>query len=74
MIRDKATKSVQGIEFTDISRGTLLKIMAAFEEYFHSQLMRKKKKMKPVFDATFINNMHTYPFVYPQFYDVRRTD
>lgn len=59
----KKAKLTEGVEFKDISRATLLKLLAGFEE----KLIYKARAMKtkPVFTAQFANNQHTFPFIYP---------
>lgn len=57
-------KLEDGIEFSGVSRSTLLKILTALEQNIHSQLRSKKKKA--VFTAQFANNKYTRDFVYPK--------
>ncbi|XP_045493583.1 uncharacterized protein LOC123692829 [Colias croceus] len=59
-------RHVDGVEFDSISRGTLLQILSAFDENIKSRMGGKKI---PLFKAEFANNKHTYPFIYPHFFN-----
>ncbi|XP_049866495.1 uncharacterized protein LOC126367126 [Pectinophora gossypiella] len=52
-----------GVELTGISRGTLLKVLSAFEEDINVRL--KYRPVKPLFQAQFLNIRHSKPHIYP---------
>lgn len=62
-IGKKSVRQGDGIEFDSISRGTLLQILAAFEENIQN---RMGKEARPIFTADFVNNRYTRPFIYPK--------
>ncbi|KPJ01581.1 hypothetical protein RR46_08618 [Papilio xuthus] len=64
MFTDKnPVKQTDGIEFSNISRSTLLQILSAIEEETRSN--PPAAKQTPVFTAQFANNKYTRPFIYP---------
>ncbi|CAH2075526.1 unnamed protein product, partial [Iphiclides podalirius] len=58
----KVIKQAAGIEFSNISRSTLLQILSAIEEEMH--LRELMKKSIPMITAQFANNKYTRPFIY----------
>ncbi|XP_063379535.1 uncharacterized protein LOC134666319 [Cydia fagiglandana] len=54
-----------GIEFGEISRGSLLKIMAEFAQNVEQRLRPRMQSAR--FDAHFANNKYTRPYIYPKF-------
>ncbi|XP_047986633.1 uncharacterized protein LOC125226641 [Leguminivora glycinivorella] len=54
-----------GIEFGEISRGSLLKIMAEFAQNVEQRLRPRQQGVR--FDAHFANNKYTRPYIYPRF-------
>ncbi|KAJ8731795.1 hypothetical protein PYW08_014525 [Mythimna loreyi] len=63
----KKNKLTDGMEFDKISRSSLLKILAAFEDNLHKKL--KRKNLKPVFTARFANNRFTKRYIYPNVFE-----
>ncbi|XP_073952026.1 uncharacterized protein [Choristoneura fumiferana] len=59
----KKPQIVEGMEFDKISRSTLLKMLATFEESVNTRLA--PYKLRPQFVAQFANNKYTRPFIYP---------
>ncbi|CAH1644526.1 unnamed protein product [Spodoptera littoralis] len=62
----KSRKLSDGVEFNEVSRSALLKILGDVEENIHHKL-QKKKNVKPTFTATFANNIYTKPHIYPKY-------
>ncbi|KPJ18370.1 Facilitated trehalose transporter Tret1 [Papilio machaon] len=63
-VANKSTvKQTDGIEFSNISRSTLLQILSAIEEETRGN--SPTIKQAPVFTAQFANNKYTRPFIYP---------
>ncbi|KAJ2946904.1 hypothetical protein O0L34_g16243 [Tuta absoluta] len=60
----KRKELASGREFSEVTRGELLKILATFEEDLNYRL--QGKKLYPLFTAQFGNNKFSKPFIYPK--------